>query len=315
MATTSITDLAYVPEVFNEYVVAQVAKKSAFFRSGAVVQSDLLVPLYGDKVVVPAWDGLTGTANVLSDASCQTPSALTSTKQLGAILERGKVWSVNGLASSFAGSNPLDAVGGQVSDFWARDIDAALVSSAIGAVNALGTGVLNDISGGAGNAAIISASSIIQTRALAGEFMNDFNMLVVHPDVYALLVAQNLTQMIPNSQGQFIETYMGMEIIVSSTLAPASGVYNTLIVRSGAFGYAENTDPAKVLEFDRDIKCNDDLMSVQKRYVIHPMAASFTGTPAGATASNAELATTGNWALGAASKLQFGVRALRHKIA
>lgn len=315
MATTLISDLAYVPEVFSAYVMAEVAKKSSFFLSGAVAASSVLVPAFGDNVVVPAWDGLTGTANVLSDTTPQTAAKLTSSKQVAAILERGKVFSVNGLAASFAGSNPLDALGNQVAAFWARDIDAALANSVVGSATGLGATMLNDISGGAGAAAVIGASSVIATRALAGEFMSDLDTIVVHSAVYATLVAQNLTSLIPTADNQFVETYLGMRIIVSDTLAPASGVYHTIITGSNAFGYAEATDPAKVLEFDRDVLGNNDLVGTQKRYVIHPYGARFTGTPAGATATNAELATGGNWALGASDAYALKFRVLKHKIA
>ena len=312
--TTIVDNLAYVPEVFSQYVANRVMKRSALFNSAAIVNSALLVPEHGTTVVVPAWNGLTGTAKVLGNG-CLTSQPLTSSKNVGAILERGEVFGVNGLVKSFTGSDPLALLADQVADFWARDIEAAAVASALGAAEALGASTFNDISGGVGSAAIISASELIKTRALAGEYMREFTLIAMHSAVYALLQTQNLIAFIPNSQGEFIETYMGMQVIVTDTLAPTSNVYDTLIMRPGAFGYAENTDPAKAVEFDRDVKCNEDIMSIQKRYVVHPFGAAFTGTPAGKTAVNTELANDANWALGAADTKSFGVRVLRHKIA
>lgn len=312
--TTIVDNLAYVPEVFTSYVANRVMKSSAFFQSSAVVNVPALVPLYGNSVVVPAWNGLTGYANVLGDG-CQTSTALTSSKNVGAVLERGKIFGLNGLVQSFSGSNPLDALADQVADFWARDIEAALVASALGSAEALGATVLRDISGGAGSAAVISGAEIIKTAALAGEYMNDYTMIVMNSQVYALLLSQNLIQFIPNSEGRFFNSYMGKEVIITDTLVDNAGVYDTLLVKPGAFGYAENTDPAKAVEFDRDVKCNEDIMSIQKRYIVHPMGAAFAATITGRTASNAELADKDNWVLGAADTKHFGVRVLRHKIA
>jgi hypothetical protein len=48
-------------------------------------------------------------------------------------------------------------------------------------------------------------------------------------------------------------------------------------------------------------------------YIFHPVGASFTGTPAGDTATNAELATTGNWALGFDAK-NIPLAAIKHLI-
>lgn len=316
MATTTIADMAYIPEVFNGYVTNIVETKSTLFSSDAVRYVDAMVPLYGREIHLPAWNTLAGGANVLSDTVCQTSTALTSYDTKAPILERGKVFSVNGLVSSFAGANPFDRLGGEVGAFWAKELDTAAINAALGAsagIQADGTNVVLDITAASGAASKITAAGIIQARALAGEYMNDFDILVLSPAVYASLQTQDLTQFIPNSQGQLIETFMGMRVIMSSVLPVVSGNYTSLLVRSGAFGYAENTDPRKAVEFDRDVKCNDDIMSVQKRFVVHPWGATFDGSIAGATATNAELATASKWSL-AGPVENFGIRVLKSKI-
>lgn len=316
MAATILTDVAYVPEVFAGYVMEEVKKKSSFYNSGAVVDSNVLVPLYGNKIHLPAWNGLSGSAEVLNDTACLTSTALTSHDQIAAILERGKIWGVNGLVSSFTGSNPLDGLANQISSFWAREIDLAAIRSATGAATGItsdGTQMVLNISGNTGAAGVFSAQAVIATRALAGEYMNDFDILVVHSAVYALLQTQQLIDFIPTADGKIVQTFMGMRVIINDNLTQTGGVYDSLVVRNGAFGYAENTDPRKAVEEGRDIKCNEDFISIQKRFVIHPFGGSFVGTPAGDTASNTELAAGANWDL-AGDKNNFGVRVLKARI-
>ena len=313
MATTVLGNVAYIPEVFNGYVTNMIYKKSNFFTSDAVVLSNALLPLYGKTIHMPGWAGLTGGANVLGDG-CQTSEALTSTDQIAAILERGKVWGVNGLVNSFTGSKPLeDNIADHIAAFWAREIDTAAIKSAIGAANGItadGTAMVLDISTLTGGLSSVSARALIQTRALAGEYMNDFNILVVHSAIYASLQAADLTQFIPNSQGVPIERFMGMQVVVNDSVTANAGVYDSLLVRNGAFGFAENTDPNKAVEEDRDVKCNEDILSIQKRFVIHPFGAKFDGSVAGATATNAELSTSNKWSL-AGDANAFGIRVLR----
>lgn len=315
MAVTILSDLAFVPQVFTQYVMNAVRKNSALFSSAAVQNAPVLIPTSGSKVAMPAFVGLNGAANVLGDG-CQTPNALPSLVQLAAILERGKVWAVNGLVESFIGKNPFDALGDQVAKFWQREIDNTAIAESIGSakgIQADGGTVVYDISALTGNNAKISGAAIIAARALAGEGAEDFNILVVNSAVFAALMTQNLVTTLPNSEGIYINTYMGMKVVVNDGLTATGGNYNTLLVREGAFGYAENTDPRKALEEYRDVLCNVDGLSIQKRFVIHPYGATFDGTPTGRTATNTELATAANWSI-AGDQLDYGIRLLISKI-
>jgi hypothetical protein len=147
-----------------------------------------------------------------------------------------------------------------------------------------------------------------------GEYVDEAGFMVCHPSVLAKLQKLELTSVRPGAEGGLLNFYQGMQIVVSNTLAPASGVYDTIIARSGAMGFADGTNAAHVLEVAREIGFAD-AFATQKRYTIHAGGSKWTGTPAGATATDAELATSGNWALGAADLNHFGIRVLKHKIA
>lgn len=302
MANTYLSDLDFVPQVFAGYVDGVVRKESRFFNSGIVVDTAALLPALGNTVTLPSWNGLEGDADVMG-ASAPGVNALTTSAQVAAILQRVKKYGVNDLASAFAGSDPLQNLGNKVAKFWANQIDKTAMKIAVASATALGA--VNDQSANA-----ISASRIIDTRALLGEYVDEAGFMVVHPDILASLQKAELTSVRPGADGRLITVYQGMEVIVSNTLAPASNVYDTIICRPGAMGYADGTKAEHVLEVAREIG-HADVFATQKRYTVHAAGAKFTGTPAGATATDAELATAGNWALGAADLNHFGIRVLK----
>ena len=320
MANTYLSDLGFVPETFKLYVDGEVLKKSDFLGSAAVVDAQIdLAPQFGKTVTLPAYDPLSG-ADEVHSATAPTINALTTSEQVAPILNRRKVYGSNDLVSYFTGVDPFRNAGNKFAEYWANRMDITLVASALGAaagIDAVSAGsVINDISGGAGAAAVISASALIDTQTLMGEWMPELAMIVVHPQVLGVLRKQNLTQMVPNSEGtRLIEYYGDLRIVASSTagLSAGGGVYNTLLVANGAFGYADGTKPEHVLEYDRQIS-HADTWGSMRRYVIHPYGAKFIGSPAGATASNTELAGDGNWTLGAETVDGFRVRVLKHKI-
>lgn len=302
MANTFLSDLDFVPQVFAGYVDGVVRKESRFFNSGIVVDTAALLPALGSTVTLPSWDGLNGDADVMG-ASAPATNALSTSMQVAAILQRVKKYGSNDLVADFAGSDPLQNVGNKVAKFWANQLDKTAMKIAVASATALSA--VNDQS-----ASAIDASKIIDTRALLGEYVDEAGFMVVHPDILASLQKAELTSVRPGADGRLITMYQGMEIIVSNTLAPVANVYDTIIARAGSMGYADGTKAEHVLETAREIGFADSF-ATQKRYVIHAGGAKWTGTPAGATATDAELATAGNWALGAPDLNHFGIRVLK----
>lgn len=302
MANTFLTDLDYVPQVFAGYVDSGIRKESRFFNSGIVVDTAALMPALGNTITLPFWNALEGDAEVMS-ASVPATNALSSGMQVAAILQRVKKYGSNDLVADFSGSDPLQNVGAKVAKFWANQLDKTAMKIAVATADALGAE--NDQS-----AAAISASHIIDTRALLGEYVDEAGFMVVHPDILASLQKAELTSVKPGADGRLITMYQGMEIIVSNTLAPVSNVYSTLICRAGSMGYADGTKAEHVLEVAREIG-HADAFATQKRYTIHAGGAKWKGTPAGATATDAELANAANWELGASDLNHFGIRILK----
>lgn len=321
MANTYLTDLGFVPETFKLYVDGQLLKKSDFLGSGAVVDAQVdLDPQFGKTVTLPSYDPLSG-ADELHSATAPTVNSLSTSEEVAPILNRRKVYGSNDLVAYFTGVDPFRNAGNKFAEYWAQRMDEVLVQSALGAaagIDSLSAGsVILDISGKTGAAAVISADAIIDVQSLMGENASDLEFIVMHPKALAALRKQNLVVQIPNAEGTKVFNYYGdLRIVVSETagMDAGSGVYNSFIVGRGAFGYADGTKAQHVLEYDRQIS-HADVYGSMRRYVIHPYGAKFTGSPAGATASNAELGTAGNWTLGAYNAKGFKVRVLKHKVA
>lgn len=314
MANTLLTDLAFVPQTFADYVQGEIYKKSNFLNSGAVFSTDLVFPQYGSTVTLPAFDALSG-ADEEKGATAPTTNNITGSAQVAPILNRVKKYGSTDLVRYMTAADPFRAIGDEFANYWAQRMDEVAVVSVIGAANGIGSGVaVNDISSQTGSAAVISAAAIIDTQALMGEFAEDLEMIVVHPQVYAALRKANLVTMVPDATGTKMFSFYGdLRVVVSSTagLDAGSGVYNTLLVARNALAYADATPAEHVLEMDREIGYADVVAS-SRRYVLHPVGAKWEGTQGN---TNAQLALASNWKLGVASPYGFKARVLKHKIA
>lgn len=314
---TVLSDLSFEPSTFRQYVNADIAKRNAFINSGVLVDSGLVVPETGRTVTVPAWDGLAGSAEVLSDTGGLTETKLDSSKQVAPILARGKLYGYNELVALMSGSDPAGALGQKLASFWSREYDRTGISAAVGAALGIDTAgsTVRDISALTGGAEIISGSEIVKTRGLFGEYQDLDMVLVVHSDVFTALNEQDLIATERNSEGRLIQVYQGMPIVNSSN-AELKDVddYRTLMVRQGGLLRGVNAADLPFFEQDRSIVTGNNQFATRQRFVIHPAGAQFVGTPAGATATNAELIAAASWDLGAESVDSFGVRMLVHQL-
>jgi hypothetical protein len=317
---TRIQDVI-VPEVFAAYIIKMTKELSVLIQSGiATTNSELdsLVTQGGKLINMPFWKPLTGEDEVLNDNTPLTPDKIVADADVAALLIRGKSWSTNELAGALAGSSPMNAISAQVAGWWNRREQAILISILTGIfTNALAGTHVNDISGGAGAAAIISGEAILDTKQLLGDAADQLTALAMHSAVYTDLQKQNLITFIPNSRGEVvIPTYMGYRVLVDDACPHAAGVYSTYMFGSGCFGRGDGI-PVDLtpVETDRDSLASDDILINRRALVLHPFGVKFTNTTvAGVTPDNDELALGANWAKVYEDKA-IGIAMLKHKIA
>ena len=319
MAKTQIADVIE-PSIFAQYVVLATAEKSALFQSGIVGAdpriSERINPKGGRTINMPFWNDLAGESEVLSDSGSLTPAKIDAADDVAALNFRGRAWSANDLAHEVAGSDPMQAIAGRVATFWARDHQKTLVAQADGLFDNA-TGVLyathaNDIASesvaGQGAGTIFNDADFLNTVFLLGDEQEAFQALVVHSSVMKDMMTQDLISYVqPSGEPGIIPRYRGRQVIVDDGVPQRAGttdgvVYTSLIFGQGALGWGERMARVPV-ETDRVALAGDDVLINRRTDVMHPRGVKWIGSPGGATPSNTEFATPGNWSKAYPDKL------------
>lgn len=299
MAATKISNII-VPEVFNPYVIERTAQLSKLVKSGIIepnAELDALAMAGGKLINMPYWKDLTGDDEVLSDSGALTVNNIASSKDVAALLMRGKAWGVNDLAKALSGDDPMGAIGDLVAEYWARMEQKTLLSVLKGIFGASSMSAnVHDISSELEGAAKISGASFIVAKNKLGDNSDKLTAVMMHSDTFTALEQQNLIQYIPNSQGVVeFPSYMGKEVIVDDGCPVETDVYTTYLFGKGAIGKGNGQAPVPT-ETDRDSLAGEDILINRHHFILHPRGVKFTNTSvAGDSPSNAELATQTNW--------------------
>lgn len=320
-----------IPEVFTPYLTEATTVRNSFLTSGVVTALDALNATEGgDKVTIPNWKAdLSGDAERLTDTTSLTPGKITTDKQIGVVLHRGRAWESRDLARLAAGSDPMGAIGAKVADYIAnqqqKDLIACLngVFGAVGTDNSSAAFAALSIDGGGSGETNLGPRQIAAAEAILNEDADRLGAIVMHPLVYAdlkerkaidfvtaddarvtasTIAAGSITALnafggsvaAAYSANMTIPFYMGMRVIRSKDV-PTSGSgsttkYACFVMAPGAVGTGQQA--ALRSEVDRDILAKSDAMSVDWHNVYHPLGARYIGS---ANPTAADLATAGNW--------------------
>lgn len=305
MAEMKIAGLSIIPDVVQEYTNKLILERSALFRSGLIASVPAYIPSKGKVTTAPYYLGFTGADEVLSDAAPLVVNPVTSSKEVAVINFRGKAFGANDLVDALAGQDPLGDLASKFADYWVCQFNRAAVSTIVGSAAGVDVTFPGKI---LGVSAPLTADAIIDAKYLAGEYADALTIMVVHSAVKAQLHKNDLTKdVVIDSVGTTITTYMGMTLVVDDTLVGVAGVYPVILSAPGALLYANGTDPQVALETDRDILAGSDIVTSRQRFIMHPGGATWVGPAAGLSPTNAELQAAAHWA-GADSPLRYGFR-------
>lgn len=309
MAKLRIQDII-VPEIFAPYVIERTADRSALWQSGLIQQNDQINAIAGGggtTANMPFFADLTGSSEVLSDSTALTVNGIPTGKDVCVINHRGKAWGSNDLAAAKSGEDPMMVIGDLVADWWARDMQATLVSELNGvfasttmaAEHVLDISIADGNNAAAGN--LISSGATVNALKKMGDALAAITAIAMHGDIYWELVkADEIEFEQPSEQDTVIQRYKGRTVIVDDTLPKIAGgtsgfVYHTYLFGNGAVAYGEGTPEDEAVETDRDILAGDDILTNRRTFVIHPVGVKWKGTAAGASPNNTEFATAANW--------------------
>lgn len=317
MAETKISDVI-VPEIFTPYAIQRTTEKSRILNSGIAIANPRLNELVnagGLTMQMPFWNDLTGDDEVLSDQRALTPGKIGASKDVAALLLRGRAWAANDLAGALAGDDPMKAIAELVSDYWARKEQKILVSVLKGvfAAPTMADHVLDK-----SNAAI-DGKMVLDAKQKLGDNADQLQAIMMHSAVYTELQKQNLIEYQTTSDGKItIPTYLTYEVIVDDGMPydSSTGVYTTYLFAKGSIGRGTGTPVSFIpTEVDRDSLAGVDYLVNRIALVMHPMGIKWKATEIeGTTPSNTELATGANWERVYEPKA-IGLVALKHKLA
>ena len=312
-----------IPEVFTPYVIEQTTARDAFLASGVVApMAELNATEGGDFVNVPFFSAnLSGDFEVLTDSSSLTPGKITTDKQVGVILHRGRAFESRDLAALAAGSDPMAAIGQKIGAYIANQRQKDLLScldGVFGSVNSTDSNAAFfglTIDGGSGDTPTgLSPRHVAKAKALLGDQGDKLAAVCVHSAIYYDLVERKMVDYVLATDGNggsatasggsiagayggndTVPTYCGLRVIVSddvtTTGSGASKEYSTYFFTQGAVASGEQA--GLTTETDRDILAKSDAMSIDLHYCYHPVGAKWAVTTTNPTP--AQLQTVSNW--------------------
>ena len=313
-----------IPEIFTPYVIEQTTQRDSFLASGVVApMAELNATEGGDFVIVPFFSAnLSGDFEVLSDSSSLTPGKISTDKQIGVILHRGRAFESRDLAALAAGSDPMAAIGQKIGAYIAnqrqKDLLACL-DGVFGSINANSSSsaffdlCIDSESGDTPTG--LSPKHVAKARSILGDQGDKLTAVCMHSKVYYDLVERKMVDYVLASDGNggsatasggtispayaggndTVPTYCGLRVIVSddvsTTGSGSSTEYSTYFFTAGAVASGEQA--GLTTETDRDILAKSDAMAIDLHYTYHPVGSKWAVTTVNPTRS--QLQTVGNW--------------------
>lgn len=328
-----ISDL-WVPAVWVKNMQERQATFPGLFNSGIVTRTpelDAIATGPGTAVNIPFYKDITDQADEIQveNTAPTTDNGQPSGLMIATPLNRVTKNSAGALAAQVSGASP-DPVGQIISAMTNRRLKQRQITMINALRGAFGSGAPNSAAPLSANryggttaeifsetgaappaGQCISPTVWINTIALLGELRDELNnggAFWCHPNIQAaleVLDALNFKWGIPSQLGP-VNTYRGVPIYTSQSLVRAgttSGfVYDSYLLAPGVIGYGEKAQQGDVinvasLSYFADKDKNNGLLYDRTRFILQLNGMKWVGTPAGQSATNAELATVGNWNL------------------
>lgn len=312
MAITKLSDVVNAASMaaFTLFVRKAYHDNSNFLKSGIAASDPLIASRcaqagFGGKTVnMPFWGDLTGDDNVSTDTGDITIDKISAGQDVAVITRRDKAFGITDLAVDLAGDDPMAWIASRVGAYWARR-DEAKVLATLNGIFKSGTGagkdLVYDISGETGTAAVLGKDTLLWAAQKLGDKKGNLVAIAMNSaaETYLSSLDAQSTLYRPSTQPGTLATFNGKSIVMDDNLAydPDTKVAEIYLFGMGAV--ALNDVPSKnEFEAGRDPLKNggEDYIVTRHAGIAHVRGFKWTAnTCAGATPSNAELATVANW--------------------
>lgn len=323
---TQISDL-WVPDIWIPTIRERQATFPSLLNSGIATpngQFDSLASGPANDVNVPFFKDITDQNDEIQveDTAPAVDNKITAGVQKAPILNRVTKTSSTALAAQISGSRPVAEITSQLGErrqkqrqktllaFLRGALGSAGASGGAGALSAMRVDLFDEQGNDAGtDGKLFSPELFIQGKALFGELADDLQggALWMHPNVVARLESLDLQSFkngVESGLPFTVRTYRGIPIFTSEALVRAGTtngfVYETYFMVRGIIARGEKPQMGDVIDvsslsYDKLKDKNTEVIYDRTRFLMHLNGMKWIGTPAGQTATNAELATTTNW--------------------
>jgi len=323
---TSISNL-WTPDIWIPQIDELTQTIPALVSSPVVLRSpvfDRIAAGPGVNVQMPYFRDISDQADAIQVENTQpTRQVIGSGKQIATVLNRETANDLTALSAQVSGSDPEAAIMRQIAIRRQKQRQTTLINVLRGLFRFTGASGETAaalypnrydafLEAGASPAAaqLIDKDKFIDGCALLGERATSLTggAILMHPNIRAALLKadQIAFQHYSEQEGIRLETYKGLAVFLSLGLRRAgttSGfVYDTYVAMPGTVALGEKpqvSDEVEVASLSRwkDIQKNNVEIYDRTRFTMHVEGTKWVGTPAGQSATNAELATHTNWGL------------------
>lgn len=337
MAHTTIANV-WTPSIWIPTVDERFRSLPGLLTSGAFQQSplfDAAASGAGTAVNLPFFQDYTDTLDGIQvEATAPSVNNVTTGQNIAAILNREVAFGSNALAKAVAGKDPVEAITRMLAVNRQKRFQRTALQIVRGlfafnsapATAAALSACRSDVSleAGASPAAgqLIDSTKFNNAVALMGELQQNLagGAIWCHPLIRAALLNSDGISFLRSSKGDFmLETYKGIPIYTSNLLSRAgttSGtVYDTYVIAPGTIGWGAKPQTSGIdvasLQYYPDPTKNQETIYDRTRALIHINGTKWIGTPAGQSATDAELLTSTNWALAYQTADRVGIVQIR----
>lgn len=310
MAITKLSDVVSAASMaaFTPFFNKAYHDNSVFLRSGIAATDPVIAARcaqagFGGKTVnMPFWGDLTGDDNVSSDTGDIEISRIAAGQDVAVVTRRDKAFGITDLAVDLAGADPMGWIASRLGAYWAKRDNVKVIQTLKGifASGGAGANLVYDISGESGTGALLDKDTLIWAAQLLGDQKANLTAVAMNSAAEAFLASLDAQSTLyrPSDARGTLPTYNGKSIVMDDNLGYDPSTKVAEIYLFGAGAVALNDCPSKnPFEAGRDPLKNggEDYVVSRHAGIAHVRGIKWTGTPAGASPTNAELATAANW--------------------
>lgn len=248
--TTRLSDVIQIP-VYDSYIAVNNPETSLLVRTGIIATSpDMNALATGTAIAmtIPYWNDLD--PNVEPNYSNDDPDDIATANKVTSASQNvrksflNQIYGSMDLTRELAGSDPMRQIKNRFGEYWVRQLQRRVISSALGVMNDnvandsgdMTTNIALETTVGQTGANLFSRDAFVNAAFTMGDQTDSLKAIAMHSVVYKRLIKNDDIDFIPDSQGTLTATYLGSSIIVDDSMPVIAGTTSGFKYVSVLFG-------------------------------------------------------------------------------